>query len=131
MGEVITTAISTKQLGDDGIVRIVMLPDADMTQANVEADMATYSQAFAGQRRPVWADIRHVKSMSREARVFITREARKYVMAAALVVESPLSRMIGNFFLGFNKPPFPVRLFTSGEKAEEWLQQFVKGSSSE
>ncbi|MDH5682649.1 MAG: hypothetical protein OEZ36_13750 [Spirochaetota bacterium] len=34
---------------------------------------------------------------------------------------SPISRVIGNFFLGLNRPLFPVKLFTEKNEASKWL----------
>jgi len=33
--------------------------------------------------------------------------------------------VIGNFFIGINKPPLPTRLFDDEPAAVAWLQQFV------
>lgn len=41
--------------------------------------------------------------------------------AAALPVESMLSRAIANFFLGLNKPLIPTRLFNDEAEAVAWL----------
>jgi hypothetical protein len=45
--------------------------------------------------------------------------------AIALVVKTPLSRMIGNLFLTVSRPPFPVRLFDNEASALVWLEGFV------
>jgi hypothetical protein len=39
----------------------------------------------------------------------------------ALLVGSPVTRVIGNFFIGLNKPRWPVRLFRSESDALAWL----------
>ena len=39
----------------------------------------------------------------------------------ALLVGSPVSRMLGNAYLGINKLPCPTKLFTDMERAAEWL----------
>ena len=44
--------------------------------------------------------------------------------AVALLVGSPLSRAIGNFYLGFNRPTVPTRIFNAEAAALEWLQTF-------
>ena len=49
---------------------------------------------------------------------------RKYTVAQALVIDSGPSRVMGNFFLGLNKPRFPTKLFTSEAKAEAWLREY-------
>ena len=42
--------------------------------------------------------------------------------AAALVVESALSRALGSFFVGFSRPVVPTKLFDTVENALEWLK---------
>jgi hypothetical protein len=42
-----------------------------------------------------------------------------------LIVDTPLSRTLGTFFLRVNKPPFPVRLFDNEASAVAWLRAFV------
>jgi hypothetical protein len=41
----------------------------------------------------------------------------------ALIVTSPISKIIGNFFLGANKPLRPTRLFTDVEEGLQWLKK--------
>lgn len=41
---------------------------------------------------------------------------------AALVVDNPLSRALGSFFIGLSKPRIPTKLFDSLEKSLEWLR---------
>jgi hypothetical protein len=65
--------------------------------------------------------------------VFITngkysRESRKYLsqqkdLAAkiGMIAVSPYQTLIGNFFLGIYRPEMKIKLFTSSEKAVEWL----------
>jgi hypothetical protein len=45
--------------------------------------------------------------------------------AVALVVSTPLSRVVGNLFLTVMRPPFPVRLFDNEASALTWLEGFV------
>jgi hypothetical protein len=74
---------------------------------------------------PVLADIRHVKAIEREARE-VYRSRDKYnmqVSALAILVGSPLSRAIGNFFIGLSRMPMPTRLFTSEADAVQWLKE--------
>jgi hypothetical protein len=43
----------------------------------------------------------------------------------AVVVDSPMSKIIGNIYLGLNKPITPSRLFTDEKDAVEYLKQFA------
>lgn len=60
----------------------------------------------------------------------ISRETREYysnnksmqiTRAHAVVVNDLHTRLLVNFFIRFDKPVIPVRLFTSFEKAIDWL----------
>jgi hypothetical protein len=41
----------------------------------------------------------------------------------ALVCSSPLSRAIGSFFIGLNRPPVPTKMFKYLEQALRWSQK--------
>lgn len=81
---------------------------------------------LAGDRKIlVLVDTRPARGISREARThFSDAQVRRHTVAQALVIDSGPSRVMGNFFLGLNKPPFPTKLFTSEAKAEAWLRGF-------
>jgi hypothetical protein len=36
-----------------------------------------------------------------------------------------MSRVIGNFFIGFSRTNIPTRLFTSEAEAIDWLKTFI------
>jgi predicted transcriptional regulator len=66
----------------------------------------------------------------REA-VKMTQECRRYFAGkehaavftkCALIVTSPISKIIGNFFLGANKPIRPTKLFTDVNQGLNWLK---------
>jgi hypothetical protein len=45
--------------------------------------------------------------------------------AVAIVVDTPLTRTMGNFFLAVNKPVAPTRLFEDEGSAVAWLSGFL------
>jgi hypothetical protein len=47
-------------------------------------------------------------------------------VADAFVIDSLAQRILGNFYLKFNKPQFPTRFFNSKEEALIWLEAFVE-----
>ena len=78
-------------------------------------------------RSPLLVDLSNIKSLSREVRLIFSGEATmKVCIAAALLIKSSMSRIIGNFFLGLNKSIYPVKLFSSEEEALKWLINFKK-----
>ena len=73
----------------------------------------------------VLIDMRDITEISKEARDYFANERTASIQrATALLTDSPVSRVIGNFFMGLNKPISPTRMFTDPQKAIEWLHTF-------
>jgi hypothetical protein len=66
--------------------------------------------------------------MDRDARAHFASPDRGLVSAVALWVQSPLSVMLANFFLGVTRPPVPTHLFTDEVKAVAWLKTRERAS---
>ena len=125
--EILETAKSKLWLGDDGIVRIIHVPDADVTLADAKETMAAYLKINQGKHRPLFVDTKTMKSIAREARHYYAgEEAAMVASAVALIVETPVSRVLGNFYIGLSNPHLPSRLFTSEEEALAWLKGYIE-----
>ena len=113
---------------EEGILHsVVHLPSADYTLEDIRSDFTLYREAAGGQKRPLFIDIRKVKSADREARNFgASAEAAQVISAQAILIDSAVTKMIGNFFLNVSKPPFPTRMFTDQDEALDWLRQYVE-----
>jgi hypothetical protein len=126
MGEQVRTRTSTHFLGDDGIVRTVLDEGAEETLADAKASIASIVRVSNGMKRPLLVDLRGVKSQDRGARVYYSGpESVASTLGTAILVGSPVSRMLGNFFLGFNKPAIQIKLFTSEADAIQWLKELL------
>jgi len=124
--EIIETK-TTKVWLEEGIVYFKIQPGAEVTLEDTKDYVKVKGKLTAGQKSPLLADIRGTRSITREARAYLAgEEAAALTSAAALIIGSPVSKVIGNFFLGLNKPVYPTRLFTSEEKAVEWLKEFLE-----
>ncbi len=74
---------------------------------------------------PIIIDGSGVKDITKEARtVLSSEEANRYTVALAVIIRSPINRVLANFFLRFQQPPYPLRLFKNIEDAQEWLKQY-------
>jgi hypothetical protein len=124
--EIFTSRASTFRLRDDGITHAVTLPDVFETLEDAKENIATVSRINQGKPVPVLADIRAGRGIDRETREYYSsKEGLVSTRALALLVESPFTRVMANFFIGINKPPVPTRLFTSEEEAIAWLKTFI------
>jgi hypothetical protein len=113
-------------LGKDGIARAVAPAGAEDTLEKAKASLEEIRKVCGGKRRPIVVDIRWIKSATLEARKFWGSEALAEVVAAtALLVSTPVSRVLGNFYIGLNRMHVPTRMFTDEAEALEWLQGFA------
>ncbi len=73
----------------------------------------------------VLVDMTELSEMPKGVRDYFANERTASVQrATALLVTSPVNMVIGNFFMGLNKPASPTRMFTDPQKAIKWLQTF-------
>lgn len=120
------TSLFYTWMDEHGICRTKPLAAAEIEIEHARENTAAVNTFYQGRKFPLLIDSRQVKSISREARQHFSTNGREtYTNAFAILVKSPLSRVIGNFFMGINKPPLPSRLFDNEEDAVEWLKQFV------
>jgi hypothetical protein len=97
----------------------------DITLEDAMLEIAFCTAAGGGERVAALVNITNVKSVNREARQYYSSEdADRAYKAVALIVNSPVSKMLGNFFMGLNKPPMPLKLFNLEEDGIAWLKGF-------
>ena len=77
-----------------------------------------------GESYPSLFDIQKVEHSTKDARDYMADEGNDLVLASAIMVGSPVLRMMANFFIMVNKPKNPTRMFTDEKSAVEWLEQF-------
>ena len=122
---VVETQTGRFWLGEDGIVRGVISSTDEHNLTHAEENSQAVSEVSGDRRHPLYIDITRCKTITKEARSHYAREqVGEAVCAIALHIDSPVSRVIGNLFLGFNKPKHPLRLFKSKSDAMRWLEGF-------
>jgi hypothetical protein len=68
-----------------------------------------------------------VVKMDKKAReYFASSEGIKGIIAAAIVVGSPFTSFLANFFVSVNKTKMPVRIFSNPKDALKWLEKYRK-----
>ena len=112
-------------LGQDGIVWLIWLPNAEVTLAAAKESVAAIATLTQGKSSPLLVDMRTVRFTDLEARAYYSGPRNTATKAIALLVGSPVSRVIADFFLRINKPSIPTRMFTSEAEALEWLKKIA------
>jgi hypothetical protein len=116
------TRICSFTLDERGFVRAHLDRGASLQLEDArEAIAATW--VVAGERpRPVLVDMTQVREESREARLyFVSDEAVRRYSAVAILVASPVSRVIATFFLRLATHKVPTRMFSNESEAIAWL----------
>ena len=120
---------STQKLYWDSENEIVwgeLFADPTEEQAEENVDAQERVRDILGKTKTrVLVDMTAISEISKEARDYFANERTASIQrATALLTSSPVSRVIGNFFMGLNKPISPTRLFTDPRGAIKWLQTY-------
>jgi hypothetical protein len=107
----------------DGTVVLVFAQGSRLDAENTLGIMRAHVAAAAGKPRPTLADLRGMRSATREARQLgASAEVVAITSRMAIVVGNPVTRVLGNFFMQVTNPKFPTRLFTDEAAARTWLR---------
>lgn len=78
-----------------------------------------------GKKYPLLVNLTGIKYSSREARNYYSGyETGKFISHAAMLVEDPVSQLMGNIFMKIQRTAFAIKLFTKREKALDWLKNY-------
>jgi len=124
----IETSVAKVWIEADGIIRLHFKPTQQHSLNEAIQVVEAHNRLASGVPRGVIADIRHVTGgADRSAReYYVSSESARLKTGMAMLVSSPMQRMLGNIFFRINKPPYPSRMFSNEEDAIHWLQGFCK-----
>ena len=118
----------TVVLRSDGILAYHPIRGLVLTHP-IALDVIRLGSKIANGPKPTLVLMEDMARVDREARECLASEAYMRVCSeTALVVGSPVSRVIGNFFVGLNRPKYPLRLFDDQDLATAWLLGFASTS---
>ena len=118
----VETRTCTFELDPRGFVRATMKEGAEFDLEDAREATAATDRLTAGVAYPLLVDSRGLRYQTKAAREhFVGPEGVKVATAVALLVGSPVTRMVGNFFLRTNEHRNPTQLFSSETEAVRWL----------
>jgi len=105
------------RIGEDNILYTECFPNSTMELEDGIESTKISLELVKSTPIPLLCDLNNVTKMTIECRNhFAGKEHAASFSKAALLVSSPISKIIGNFFMGLNKPIKPTKLFTNREK---------------
>jgi len=109
------------RLRPDGLLHLIWNPGVHVQPEDALSAVAMINRISPDRDRPLLVDMRASGNTSSGARdVFGVPHAASRI---ALLGESPVDRVIANFFTGVRRPQRPTRYFTSEEAAIAWLTE--------
>lgn len=112
-------------LNDNGIIIGSQSKNTYIELEDAKEVVEAMSQLGAGKALPLFLDIKEAQGISPIARKYLAgKEGAKVAKAVAFLINSPISKIIGNFFIFYNKPIYPTRLFNQEKEAMYWLKQY-------
>ncbi len=120
------TQTSFARFRADGIFEVRMkdgsVENLSMAKSNTELGSVLIGDSIPA---PMLLVCGGMLELTSDARAYYSesRQAHHNVSRLAIVMDSYVSRVIGNLFIGIGKPAMPVKLFTGEDKAIAWLKQ--------
>lgn len=100
---------------------------ADFSLEATKEQYAAQDEHTGSDNYTVLVDATHHVSMSKEAREFMAAYQNPRRKATALLTRYNLATLIlANFYLKFNRPNIPTRLFNHEDEAVAWLKQMLE-----
>ena len=105
----------------DSVIEVRMRDGAVVALPEMEEILAAQVELVQGPC-VVLVDSRPINSMTREAQERTANTASdRDTRAVAILIDSPVSALLGNFFLTLGRPVYPTRLFRNEDEARAWL----------
>lgn len=112
-------------IDEDGILRIKILEGADITLENIKKNFEVYKQLLGDRKALLMIDSLAKYTFSKEARIYAaSNQTGLNRVAVAHVIGSFANRWLISIYIRFNKPVVPTKMFSSEEKAINWLKSF-------
>ena len=111
------------------LLYIYAKPGIEHTIEDAKKQSRFLKKLFEHQELNAILDIRKAPPLDIETRNFYGEEANfANLNSIAVIISSPFSRVIGNFYLGIFKKSLKTKLHTSVSDAEKWARKMFEGA---
>lgn len=112
----------TMRLYDNGIMNVVFGDNGYIDLRDITEVMNWMEEVAHGRMFVNLMEGAYNTDLAPEVREFsASSNQNKYTIADAMVISSDAHKLVTNFYIKFNKPVKPTKIFTDRNKAVEWL----------
>lgn len=112
----------TMRLYDNGIMNVIFADNGYIDLKDITEVMSWMEEVARGRMFVNLMEGAYNTDLAPEVREFsASSHQNKYTIADAMIISSDAHKLVSNFYIKFNKPVKPTKIFTDRNKAIEWL----------
>lgn len=124
--EWIETKVSFQRVSPEGICEVRYKTGITHTLAEAREEVARFSEWLGDHApAPLLVDLGESIGQEAEAREYLTSsdDVKRVFCRVALLMRSPVTRVLANVFLGLRQPKIVLKVFSDRDRALSWLQE--------
>jgi len=125
--EIINTRTAKFWKDEDGIIHNVIIQNSEMNLEDAKENIEVLKILGNGVAEYLLSDVRLAKMVSKEAKDY---SANAPVINNAILVDSPMTKIMGNLFIRISKPLYNNKIFTDEKEALQWLKELMHKKDS-
>ena len=123
--KIVRSRINEKFIDSDGILVMKVIDGAHIDLDSLKEDAALNAELTGNKKVLALYDSRAFFTIEPKAREYLkSRIIDPSRIATAVLTKGLATRILVNFFISFNKPASPMKLFTNETTARKWLSSF-------
>ena len=128
--ETIELKTASVHLRKDGIMHVHIKEGNEMQLTDAIQVVEAMGKLGMKQKFPLLIDCGEFASVDKEVRMFsASKEANIYTLAEAVAYHSFAHKLLADFYVNYNKPAIPTKVFQNNEEGIDWLKTFQKQES--
>ncbi|MGZ4034380.1 MAG: DUF7793 family protein [Bacteroidia bacterium] len=112
-------------LRHDGIIQIELKLINDLNIDDMKEIFAAVKEVANAKKFPTLIISKGYINIEKETREYFREEGNLYTIADAFIIDSIGLKMIANFYLKFEKPVNPSKMFNNVDDALKWLSNYL------
>ena len=109
---------------EENILFFIYKPNVTINLQGAKQIVADRLRVQKGVSYPVFCDMRGIKDSDKPARDYLAKEGSALVKAVGVFTDSPVTRIMANFYLTISRPLVPTKMFTDKNNALEFLKPY-------
>lgn len=110
---------------EDGVLFFIYKPGTSMNLEAAKQVVKDRLEVQRGESYPVFCDMRGIKDSDKPARDYLAKEGSSLVRSVAVLTDSPVTKIMLNFYLTISRPLVPTKMFTDKDQAIEYLKHLT------